>query len=406
MSFFVDEPELSPSESLVPLCGACKLNRGCRSPKLGFTGRITQGGILVVSEGPDEHDDRAGLFVQKSRGMLLVKRTLVELGVSLSNVAFTGATICHAPEGTSSEHMRYCAPTLQQTIEELRPSVIVLLGNSASSFMRSYWKSSFGMPSAFRGYAIPHVELNAWVVCVPNPNDVMAFSEKNPVELVLFQQQMKQVALAFQSGVPHPNGPPDYQSQIELVLNEEQAIKRINHVTGKGGVCAWDYETNMLKPEGADSRIVSASICWEGKRTFAFLWTPAIQEAMSAFLLAENVKKIASNLKFEERWTLQKMGHGVNGWLWDTMVAAHVIDNREGVTSVKFQAFVLLGVPSWADKVDGLLSSDGPSTPNNIHKIPVKDLLEYNALDSVYEYYVAKEQMRISNLTGALRYLR
>ena len=110
---------------------------------------------------------------------------------------------------------------------------------------------------------------------------------------------------------------------------------------------------------------------------------------------ATKLKKIASNLKFEERWTRAKLGHGVVGWHWDTMLAAHLIDNRPHITSIKFQAFVLLGVADYSSHVEEFLKPIGDSDYNRVEEMNEEDLLLYNGLDSLLEFKVMKKQKEI-----------
>ena len=76
------------------------------------------------------------------------------------------------------------------------------------------------------------------------------------------------------------------------------------------------------------------------------------------------------------------------------MLAAHVLDNRKGITGLKFQAFVQLGQESYNDHVGGLLKGDKKSHINRIHEIDVHDLLLYNGMDSLLTYKLAIIQMK------------
>ena len=76
------------------------------------------------------------------------------------------------------------------------------------------------------------------------------------------------------------------------------------------------------------------------------------------------------------------------------MQAAHVLDNRPGITGLKFQAYVNMGQPPYDDKVGSYLKSAGSSIPNRIHEVDPKELLLYGGLDSLLEFRLAKIQMR------------
>ncbi len=85
---------------------------------------------------------------------------------------------------------------------------------------------------------------------------------------------------------------------------------------------------------------------------------------------------------------------GVNNWLLDTCLAAHVLDNRREISGIKFQAFVLLGVDEWDTRVKPYFKSGGTNVINRIKDVRLHDLLMYNSLDSLFEWKVAKIQAR------------
>jgi len=68
------------------------------------------------------------------------------------------------------------------------------------------------------------------------------------------------------------------------------------------------------------------------------------------------------------------------------MVAAHVLDNRKEICSLKFQAFVRLGQPDWDSHLKKFMQVDGSNEKNRIKEIPLRSLLLYNGMDSLLEY--------------------
>jgi len=96
----------------------------------------------------------------------------------------------------------------------------------------------------------------------------------------------------------------------------------------------------------------------------------------------------------EERWTLKTFGHGVTNWGWDTMLAAHCLDNRPGICSLKFQALVRLGVPSFNETTEPYLANVKGSPYNRIDEIYPPALLLYNGMDARLEYKLAMVQMK------------
>jgi len=183
----------------------------------------------------------------------------------------------------------------------------------------------------------------------------------------------------------------DWESQIELVYDEKEVNDILFNLTTRQW-CAVDYETNCLKPEWPEARIVSCAVS-DGKRTISYPWTKSTARSTGLFLASKYTKKIASNLKMEERWTLKTFGHGVSNWGWDTMLAAHCLDNRPGICSLKFQSFVKLGVPVYNEHIEPYLqSSHGPY--NRIQEIELKSLLLYGGMDALLEHRLAMLQRK------------
>jgi hypothetical protein len=129
-----------------------------------------------------------------------------------------------------------------------------------------------------------------------------------------------------------------------------------------------------------------------GEQTFAGRVDESCFPALSRVLLNPKLRKIASNLKFEERWTRRKLGHGVRGWDFDTMLGSHILNNRGGVCSLKFQAYVTFGIGDYSGSMKPFLESDTANGRNRIHEAPLLDLLMYNGLDALIECKLAERQ--------------
>lgn len=190
--------------------------------------------------------------------------------------------------------------------------------------------------------------------------------------------------------------PPDYRSRVKVLMDDREAARAIrlllSHAFREDHWVAFDYETDRLKPDHRDSRIVCCSMS-DGERTFAYPWLGEAIKATKEFLLS-GVPKVASNAKFEHRWSKRILGVDVANWAWDTMIASHVLDNRPGISGLKFQAFVLLGQESYSEQVEPFFKSDYPNEPNRIREADLHSLLLYCGMDSLLELEVAKIQRR------------
>lgn len=378
----------------LPQCGACGLHKRCRSPKMPVFG---EGGkrVLVVGDSPSQDDDKQGTPFSGSAGKYL-RREFNKFGGNLDRDAWLiNALACATPKGRTPTNAEvvYCRPTVTKVIRELKPDIIIPMGASAvNAVLGTVWGESTGAMERWAGWVIPSQDLNAWVCPTWHPDHLAREDDE-----ILHRQFRDHLTSALASpGVPWPAGPPRWADNVLRVTDVVEAASWLRYAAKRQtGAIAWDYETNMLKPDNDDARIVSCSVAWGRRgpeRCIAFPWHGEAITAMGE-LLRSPIPKIASNLKFEDRWTRKEFGHRVRAWAWDTMLAAHVADNRPAITSVKFQAFVRCGAPVWNDKIEPFLKSKGDEQVNSIlREIDMNDLLLYNGLDAWLEFMVAVDQ--------------
>jgi uracil-DNA glycosylase len=379
----------------LPACGKCGLFRGCKSPKMPVVG----GGrkrILVVGEAPGaDEDDRNRPFVGITGQDL--RRELSRNGVDLDRDCWTvNAARCRPKDNKLPDAaVDHCRPLVLRDVERLRPEVIILLGGSAvDSVIGHLWRESPGPVSRWVGWQIPCRRWNAWVCPTYHPSYVKRSEDaRNPVPRLFYERHLK--AACRLKGRPWPDGVPEDAVTVEM--DPDSAAAAVDEFNVCGGEVAFDYETSMLKPDHPDAQIVCCSIS-DGADTIAYPWHGKAIEATKKVLINPDVKKIGYNCKFESRWTEARLGCKVRGWVHDGMIAAHALDSRSGITSLKFQAFVRLGVEDWSETVKPYLRAVGGNTPNRVwdfvRTYGMHALLTYCGLDSLYEFEVCEEQMR------------
>lgn len=362
-------------------------------------------GLLIVGEAPGRHEDNQGTQFVGETGTLL-RRVLSKLGVSLDKDCLkTNALICRPPDNKipDPKMIGYCRPNLLNTVREHDPEVIVLLGGVAvASLIGHLFKADTGGIKRWAGSVIKCRRPNAWICPTFHPSFVQRMGEGGKDKGMMERVFTKHLAAAVKLVGTRPwgEGVPDYASKVRCVFDPDKAAKAIREMIKRGGNVAFDYETNMLKPDSKKARIVSCSVCWNGKYTIAYPW---MGDAITATreLIKSPLGKIASNAKFEERWTRRKLKTRVRNWRWDTMIIAHALDCRGGITSIKHQAFVRLGQEDYDGHLKRMLHSkeDTGNAENQVKDIALKDLLLYGGLDSLLEYMVAEEQARELGVT-------
>ena len=396
MEGFFDAIPLPTSkvESFVPRCGLCGLHKRCNTPKMPITGDGKLG-ILIVAEAPGAEEDERGVQLVGAAGQVL-RGTLSRLGVDLDRDCWkTNAIICRPKDNRtpSNDEVDYCRPNLAAAIRDLQPRVIVPLGGVAvRSVLGPLFREDTGPIGKWVGWQIPCQRHNAWIIPNYHPSYVLHTkdSREGPVVRLWFDRHIESAVRA--EGRPWSTVP-DWANDVRVLYDPEAVAQQLDAWVADGGAVAFDYETDRLKPDSGDASVVCCAVCWRGKVTIAYPWVGQAVRATQRLLAASN-PKIGANNKFEERWTRRALGVEVNNWAWDGMLSAHHLDCRDGITSVKFQAFVRLGMEPWDEHVKPYLRAERGNDQNRIRQLDLRSLLVYCGLDAFCEFKVAEAQRR------------
>ncbi len=405
---FFQVADLAPSKIRIPLvaqCSSCGLFRNCQSPKMLVDGSGTRK-ILIIGEGPAKNEDLQGRpFVGKAGQR--IKSTLEKLSVDLrKNCWITNAIICRATKQSekgnqvnrnpTDKEISFCRPNIIKTINRFQPNVILLLGASAvKSVIGWLWKEEPGPMERWRGWKIPCQKLNCFIVPTWHPSYIDRSQDKmgrdNPVMNLIWKNDLE-LAISVQSK-PWKTVP-DFRKQVKIIYDPREAASAVRKMYLDSDVpIAFDFETEGLKPDNPELGIFSCSLS-NGKETISFPWHGDVITAVGEFLQSD-VPKIGYHIKFEYRWVREKMKFRVKNFIWDGMIAAHILDNRSGVTGLKFQSFVTLGQESYDDEIKPYLKADNSNKSNRIREAPLDKLLLYGGMDSHLEWHVAQIQRKL-----------
>lgn len=392
MGFFTSaEKEQVQTVGSKSRCSICKLYKTSMHPKMCVHG-CGERGILIVGEYSSEHADEED---KPFAGDVLkhLNSGLKSAGIDFNSDCWaTNSLICSTPKNRdpTSDELQWCLPNLINTIKELKPKIIVPMGRAAiSQVVGNFWNSGIGGGFRWLGWKIPCVEWNAWICPTYHPAFINRKLKGEEIEGLLWKQNLKEIGKL--DGRPWPDGLPNYASKIKCIYDPDKAASEVDKFTRAALPIAFDYECDRLKPDHPDARIVSCSMS-DGEKAISFPWVGTAVEATRT-LLWSTVPKMAWNMKFEERWTRKMFGVGVRNWLWDGMLATHVLDNRQEICSLKFQAFVQLGVSSYNTSVAPFLKADSGNLPNRIKEIDLGELLFYGGMDSLCTAIIGLKQM-------------
>ncbi len=386
MSFFDNTSwkGVKPKTTL-PKCGQCGLYRRCETPKMPVGGRGSIP-ILFVGEAPGESEDSSGKHFQGEGGKLL--RELLEgLEFDLSDAWLTNAAICHPKGGIEDLHVISCRPNLINTINELKPKVVIPLGlvavQSLIGDIKDLDDTDVGAIDTWVGWQIPSRKLNTWICPTYHPTHILRNNNDRALIKITRDQLRKALKL-----INRPLGGYDQkelESQVKVILDAQDMNDCLFELSQKEGDLAFDYETTGLKPDRPEHKIVSASFCFNHGETISGMIEPFHHKNLRAIMVNGNIRKSGWNIKFEDRWNRVKLGVETKGWYWDGMLGAHVLDNRSKITGLKFQALVRLGIADYSSHIKPYLTAEDANGFNRILEAPKRPLLLYGGLDSLLE---------------------
>lgn len=401
-------------------CTSCGLYKNVITPKMKPFGNFKKG-IMNIGEMPTEIDDRRGKQFQ-SKGGKLLQRTYVDLGVDLFEDCINiNAANCRPTteddrdRPPTNAEVDNCRRIVMAAIEQYKPKVIILLGNVAIySLIGHRWKKDLGGVQKWRGWTIPDQDFKAWICPTYHPAFIMRQNEnqnyktkdeKTPdsIEMVVWRKDLKQAFECLKKELPIYVEP-----EIEVITDLDKLnYHKIGSVKARTNniEIAFDFETTGLKPQADGHRIVCVSVADSEDHVYVFMMPQSRQERKPFIEILTNpmIGKIAQNMKYEHVWSQVRLKTEVKGWIWDTMQATHILDNRSGVTGLKFQVFVQFGVVDYDSEINQYLKSNDEKNANAINNIMKlvempggkEKLMKYCALDSVFEYRLSKIQREL-----------
>jgi uracil-DNA glycosylase family 4 len=349
--------------------------------------------ILVCGEAPGAEEDSQGRPFVGPSGQYL-QGHLAAAGIDLFRDCWvTNSAICRPPHNALPEKaVFHCRPNVVNAIKELGPETIILLGAGAvQSVVGWLWKEDVGPVGRWVKWKVPARKVNAWVCPTWHPSFLLRSQGKREYALLerMFRDHLRTAGEC--SGRPWPEPVPDPLRQVRCLYDPEEAASEIRRLAGGSRLTAFDYEASTLKPDGPEAGIVCCSLS-DGETTIAFPWVGEAVRAMKEFLRSE-VPKCGANVKYEQRYSMAVLGLRVRNWVWDTMLAAHVLDNRPGITGLKFQAFARLGVGPYDEQVAPYLKAANSNARNRVCQVAMDKLLAYCGADSLLEWELARLQM-------------
>jgi len=380
-------------------CIACGLIKNVEMPRIEPFGEFKKK-ILLIGESPNETDISKDELWTGRHGRT-VRKALEKLGVDIYEdctsinavncLPLTKAGDLREPKQFEIECCRKIV--VDKVIANLKPKVIILLGEAAlESVVGKRWKKGIGTMAKWHGAVIPDQDLKCWVCPTWHPSEV---EHRNEDVALIWKMELESAIKMVNVAFPVYKEPKIHY--LDDITGLYSIVKRYKRVVT-------DIEATGLKPHAEGHKIVCASIAVSPDEVYVFMMPDKLKDCKPYIdiLQDENIEKMGHNIKYEDTWFNVILKAEVKNWGFDSMLAAHVLDNREGIVGLKFQTFIKLGIPDYDSEISPYLKGDDKNA-NSFNKIleliSTEDgrhkLMKYCALDSINEYRLANLQMEI-----------
>jgi len=360
-------------------------------------------GILNIGESPEMVDDEVGKPFQGKNGRIL-KRMFHMLGIDLfEDCLNVNAVNCLTigEEGIDSAPTKYhvscCRKSIDRLIHKYKPKVVILHGSAAveSIFGTRWHGKEIKSVNMWRGHTIPDRVYGAWV-CPTFSLSQIATTDRKEMHIIWKQDLKNAVGML---DVPFPDYG-DEEDCCEIRMDEEQYLQEL--LDNRPEYLAYDIETTGLKPyDTSIHRIVCISFCGDMEHSVC-IPMPSTKKGLKLLrkvLTHPDIGKMAHNMKMEDTWMNVIAGIQTYPWVFDTMQATHVLDNRPNICRLKVQGFLNFGLIGYEDEIQPYLTSKDSNTPNRIFEcwesVTLREqLMVYCAIDSLITYRLAMIQMK------------
>ncbi len=385
-----------PREKPILGCDFCGLCKRVKSPKIPMSGQGKLK-IFILSESPGATEDSQNTQLVGEAGQLL-RKDLITLGYDLDHDFHRDNSLGCRPTDSNGNNrppewkeLECCESRWRDNLRKVRPRVIFLMGGKAVEIFfhnRSRPITEDLTIGRFRRLCIPDPETKTWVISLYHPS----FSVRNPDTHPIFLDDLKWALEKSKTLTQRPEFP-NWEEKVRPVTDFEtlnQILVDLNKATVP---ISFDYETSGIRPYREGHKIWSIAFSAQGSgSSIAFpyqypgAWKNSELETIAynwaQFLYNKKIKKVAQNLQFEEKWNRRVLGVKTEGWFWDTMNTAHVVDERPKFTSLDFQVFINWGYEYGQEITKFKNSLDGEF--NQMHQVPLHQLLVYNGLDALF----------------------
>lgn len=387
-------------------CTSCGRIDACETPKFvpqGANGKR----IMNVFDMPSRAQDEQGKM-SAGNGFRYMNSLYKKHGLSMMHDCINLFSIrCYSSSKKKSNEEKQrmtCLSQLEEAIHTYKPELIFLYGaGPVTSLIKCRREMKIGPIDKWVGYVIPDQHYETWLAPMYDPKDVI-IADSQQWDTV-FEQHFVHALSHLSKVVPVASK----LSDVTVIDEETEIVRMLKRIKqGKPSYLALDYETTGLKPHRtSEHSIVCASFAFNITEHVESWCFPLPRSPKGKFILKEilaepAIGKIAHNMNFEAMWTRNILGYDIQGWAWDTMQAAHILNNTPGVSGLKFQTYVNFGVAGYEKDVETYLRAQDEKDSNSTNTIQLlmnnkegrRTVMQYCGYDSLYTYNLAIKQTK------------
>ena len=350
-------------------------------------------GILMILDKVSDIGIKRGDFLKDKHGKFL-KSQLQNIGIDTEQDTWVMAACACPSKAPTNYQYQCCQHNIEKAIQKLKPNQIICFGNNAlRAVIGGHYHKEIGEITKFEGANIPDQIRDCWISVLESPEKVNI--QKNYKNIYKLWQNQLETALTYSA----KNLPLNkvLMDRYKVIENGKEQVKFFRWLSEQTAFTT-DIETTGLKPYNTD--IHQIIIIGFAVNDFAYVMEYPTGKAfalMKKVLGNPKIKKTAQNMKYEHTWFKVISGIDVKGWEWDTMQAQHIIDNRVGITGLKFQSYIRLGIADYSSHISKFLQAGDSNSVNGIveamQDYTIKaDLMKYCALDCMWTEIIKNQQ--------------
>lgn len=306
-------------------------------PKVQGSGNSVRPPIMFVAESPGDVEVEKEETLIGPTGQFL--RTIVrDLGGDPAEMYYTNTCLCHLSRKPTAEHVHACYEGLMDEIEEVRPKLIVPLGDVSAKAIGQYAR---GIRSSHCSFRYLRLSDGSKVGILPTYHPAAVFRSPDLFRDLAFDLE-RAIQIAVQGHPPYIMPPVENYEDINTYERLWPALDEMEDAK----LLAIDLETQNRDTFGG--RITDVGISWKRNYAVSIDWA-LIEGSKRAFqrlkALLERIPCSMQTGSFDYPWFTTR---GITPrFVWDTEIGDWLRDERQGGHDLDTQATKYYWAPEY-----------------------------------------------------------